>query len=83
MMFQYSLGNGNGKFGPANNVPVGGFTPIYVVTTDFNGDDNLDLVTANANSDNVSILLGNDNGTFDTATYLCNGGSTSSLLHSR
>ena len=34
------------KFGPANNVPVGGFTPIYVVTTDFNGDDNLDLVTA-------------------------------------
>ena len=25
------LGNGNGMFGPANNVPVGGFTPIYVV----------------------------------------------------
>ena len=67
------LGNGNGTFGPANNVPVGGFTPIYVVTTDFNGDDNLDLVTANANSDNVSILLGNGNGTFDTATTFATG----------
>jgi hypothetical protein len=34
---------------------------------DFNGDGKLDLVTANVFSNNVSVLLGNGDGTFETA----------------
>jgi dienelactone hydrolase len=37
------------------------------VTGDFNGDGKLDLAVANYNSNNVSILLGNGDGTFQAA----------------
>ena len=35
---------------------------------DFNGDGKLDLATVNYNGNNVSVLLGNGNGTFGAAT---------------
>ena len=38
--------------------------PRSVAVGDFNNDTNLELATANEFSDNVSILLGNGNGTF-------------------
>jgi hypothetical protein len=38
-----------------------------VTAADFNGDSRLDLATANAGSNNISILLGNGNGTFSPA----------------
>ncbi len=38
-----------------------------ITSDDFNGDGRLDLVTANATDNNVSILLGNGNGTFSSA----------------
>ena len=38
--------------------------PVSVAVGDFNGDGKLDLATANVNADNVSVLLGNGNGTF-------------------
>ena len=63
------LGNGNGTFGPATTFPVApGLSPVSVAVGDFNGDNVLDIVTANAGSSNVSILLGNGNGTFGPAT---------------
>jgi hypothetical protein len=41
-----------------------------VATGDFTGNGILDLVTANQNGNNVSVLLGNGDGTFQTAkTY--------------
>jgi hypothetical protein len=51
-----------------------GAAPVSVVIADFDGDGKLDLATANANSTftgaaggkNVSILLGNGDGTFQT-----------------
>src|SRR5229473_3050778 len=52
---------------PAFLAPVGyntGVAPIAVVTADFNGDGRLDLAVANAVSNDVSILLGNGDGTF-------------------
>ncbi|MEC4813836.1 MAG: Calx-beta domain-containing protein [Scytonema sp. PMC 1069.18] len=60
------LGNGSGGFGTVNNIPLGTGVnnPSSVVVTDFNGDGQLDLATANKNSNNVSILLGNGDGTF-------------------
>jgi hypothetical protein len=44
-----------------------GTGPQAVVTADLNGDGRLDLITANAGSNNISVLLGNGNGTFGAA----------------
>jgi gliding motility-associated-like protein len=59
------LGNGNGTFTVAPGSPF--FTsssPYCVVTTDFNGDSKPDIVIVNGGSNDISILLGNGNGTF-------------------
>jgi hypothetical protein len=55
-----------GGFEPAQNYPVGD-GPHEVVVADFNNDGTLDLATDNANSDDISILLGNGDGTFGAA----------------
>jgi hypothetical protein len=59
------IGNGNGTFvdTPAVNFGVGD-GPASVVVGDFNNDTILDLAVANQLSDNISILIGNGNGTF-------------------
>jgi len=41
-----------------------GSAPISAVVDDFNGDGNLDLAVANNSGNNVSIFLGNGDGTF-------------------
>jgi hypothetical protein len=41
--------------------------PSSVVVEDFNRDGRLDLAVANAGSNNVSVLLGNGDGTFQPA----------------
>jgi len=46
--------------------PVGQ-QPVAIATGDFNGDGKLDIVTANGSSNDVSVLLGNGDGTFQTA----------------
>ena len=51
---------------PAADFPVG-VSPSAVTVGDFNGDGKSDLAVANNGSDNVSVLLGNGNGTFQTA----------------
>ncbi len=54
------------SFQAAVNYSVG-TTPYSVAIGDFNGDGKPDLVVANRNSDNISVLLGNGNGTFQAA----------------
>ena len=44
-----------------------GDNPLAVATADFNNDGHLDLVAANDGSNNVSVFLGNGNGTFAPA----------------
>jgi hypothetical protein len=44
-------------------IPVGS-SPEFVATGDFNGDGKLDLVTANSDSNNVTMLLGDGTGGF-------------------
>lgn len=64
------LGNGAGAFGPPNTFYIGvnsGF-PLSVAIGDFNGDGKRDVVTANSNTDNVSLLLGNGGGGFGVAS---------------
>jgi hypothetical protein len=65
------LGNGDGTFKPSVNFAVG-INPSSVAIGDFNGDGKADLVVANtANGQgNLSVLLGNGDGTFQSAASL-------------
>ena len=60
-----------GGFGAATNFGLnGGSNPYSVAVGDFNGDGKQDLATANYNSNNVSILLGNGLGGFGDSHQL-------------
>ncbi|MBS9805927.1 VCBS repeat-containing protein [Bacillus toyonensis] len=65
------LGNGDGTFQPARDIPVGPIgltqTPLGIAAADFNRDGVIDIAVANNSSGDISILLGNGDGTFQTA----------------
>jgi uncharacterized protein (TIGR03437 family) len=74
------LGNGDGTFQPlvvylVDKDPCGrsGARRCWVAVADFNRDNNLDLVTVNTRADDVSVLLGNGDGTFRPAMNLSAG----------
>ena len=54
------------NFGPAVDYAAGS-TPYSTVVADLNGDTRPDIAVANYTSGNVSVLLGNANGTFQAA----------------
>lgn len=66
------LGQGNGVFSSAHEISSGGNTPFSVAVGDLNHDGIPDLVVANFgdpfrnNFGNVSILMGNGDGTFQS-----------------
>ena len=51
-----------------------------IVAGDFNGDNKLDLVTANLDADTVSVLLGNGDGTFKTHVDYATGSNPVSVI---
>jgi hypothetical protein len=62
------LGNGDGTFAMASGSPHPvGQNPLMIALGDFNGDGKLDVAVTNANTNDVSILLGNGDGTFADA----------------
>ena len=62
------LGNGDGTFQKAITVDLhGGGVLTGIVVGDFNHDNKLDLAVANSSTSDVSILLGNGDGTFQDA----------------
>lgn len=63
------LGNGAGGFGqaPGSPFPVGTY-PVAIAVADFNGDSFLDLAVANSKSNNITLLLGNGQGSFTAGT---------------
>jgi hypothetical protein len=60
------LGQGNGRFDAATDVPTGD-TPSAVAVGDFDSDGNEDLAVANYDADTVSVRHGNGAGGFATA----------------
>lgn len=60
------------SFAAPVSYPVGN-SPFDVTVGDFNGDTHPDLATANRFTNDVSVLLGNPNGTFQAATHYPTG----------
>ena len=56
-----------------------GAQPVSVTLGDVNGDGKLDIITANFDSNNTSVLLGNGNGTFQSQTTFATGTSPFSV----
>jgi FG-GAP-like repeat len=61
------LGDGKGNLG-APAVITAGTVPTRLIAADFNGDHKLDLAVTNLGSNDVSILMGEGDGTFTTET---------------
>src|SRR5712664_3550517 len=74
----YPAKSGAVDFAPPKSYPVG-TSPWAVVVGDFNGDGKPDLAVANSGSANVSVLLGNGDGTFKDAVNSSAGPSPQAL----
>ena len=61
-----------------DNYPIGD-QPEAVLTADINGDGRLDVVTANRGTSDVSVLLGNADGTFQPAQNSATGAGPHSM----
>jgi hypothetical protein len=71
------LGNGDGRFKAQTTFSPGtGVGIVNLANGDVNGDGNMDIVTANYQTDSASILLGNGNGAFLTPTSVPLGDGT-------
>jgi len=71
------LGNGNGTLQPVMNFNTAAY-PRAIAVADLNGDGKLDVVTASSNGFNnyISVLLGNGDGTLQTANTLPYAGNS-------
>ncbi|CAF1358358.1 unnamed protein product [Rotaria sp. Silwood1] len=74
------LGRGNGDFYKKfiYATEVSSF-PTSIILHDLNQDNIVDIVTANANDNTISVLLGHGDGTFANATNYSTGNSTSPI----
>ncbi len=65
------LGNGDGTFQTAKNYPVAASASAsrLLAVGDFNRDGNQDLVATNAGLNQVAVLLGNGDGSFNAPLY--------------
>jgi uncharacterized protein (TIGR03437 family) len=76
------LGKGDGTFQAAVNYSASQY-PVFVTAADVNGDRKLDLVVAArgaSGQDQLAVLLGNGNGTFQTAVAMNTEFSPTSIV---
>jgi hypothetical protein len=74
------LGNGDGTFQAPLVVNLGTNHAITALAAgDFNGDGRLDLAAASAQTGQVTVLLGNGNGTFQAGEVITVGGTPEGL----
>ncbi|MCU1302954.1 MAG: hypothetical protein JWQ87_3238 [Candidatus Sulfotelmatobacter sp.] len=66
------LNRGDGTFGPPI-LTSAGLHPNFVIAADFNGNRRQDIAVTNQDSGDVSILLGNGDGTFTLKSTNCVG----------
>ncbi len=69
---------GAGALFPGQKFPAGD-GPSSVAVADLDGDSVPDLVTANSSSDDVSVLLGNGDGSFQAAAFFAAGDGPNSV----
>ncbi len=76
------LGVGDGTFLPCSSYAVGEDPGVFRLG-DVNSDGNLDILTSNRDTDDISILLGDGNGSFRTQSRIGIGraGDDDFLLH--
>ncbi len=75
------LGNGDGTFASQVAYPTGvGGNPLDVVVGDFNADGAADLAVADFTTQQVSVLLGNGDGTFQAVKAYPTGANPSSIV---
>ena len=67
------LGAGNGSLGSHQDSGTDADFPSSVAVGDFNGDGKLDIAVTNLNSNSVSVMLGNGDGSFGDATHFSVG----------
>lgn len=63
-----------------NRIYKTGDNPQQIVAADLNGDGHVDVVTANRDSNNISVLLGDGTGIFSTPNNYTVGSSPNSLV---
>ncbi len=65
-----ALGNGNGTFAPSTVYTADGSVSYGLQLADFNGDGNIDMMTAGGNGSDgtITLRLGNGSGGFSSAT---------------
>ena len=78
------LGNGDGTFQHKRDFATGAQLGAFdVAVADLTGNGILDIATANANDDTVSVLLGNGDGTFKAPTIYPVGSRPSRIVAGR
>jgi hypothetical protein len=68
------LGNGDGTFGAANSILIAsGFGPAEVHAVGLRGNRTLDLIVGSFNTNQIAVLLGNSDGTFQPPVFYAVG----------